>query len=85
MDLVESSWNSFLKVGKLILLLEAIFSKTVKLIFLYFSMKLQKDGLPKDGFDLIALKVIFQGPNGQKRVKSGYFSTCWQCYQETVW
>ena len=35
-------------------------------------------GLPKDGFDLITLKVICQGLKGQKRVKFGYLATCWQ-------
>ena len=44
-------------------------------------MKLPKvgtDGLPKDGFDWIALKIFFQGLKGQKKVKFGYFSTFWQ-------
>ena len=56
---------------------DAIFSKTVYIFFLYFGMKLPKegtDGLPKDGFDLIALKVIFQD---QKEVKFWYFATFW--------
>ena len=37
-------------------------------------MKLANEGtneLSKDGFDLIALKVIFQGPKGPKKVKLG--------------
>ena len=41
-------------------------------------MKLPKegaDGLPKDGFDWITLKVIVQGSKGQKRIKFGYFVT----------
>ena len=41
-------------------------------------MKLLKEGvngLQKDGFDLITLKVIFKDSNGQKRVKFGYFAT----------
>ena len=48
-------------------------------------MKLPKeegaDGLPKDGFDWITLKVIFKGLEGQKRVKLGYFATFWQFSQ----
>ena len=41
-------------------------------------MKLPKggtDGLPKDGFDWITLKVIFQCLKGQKKVKFGYRAT----------
>ena len=41
-------------------------------------MKLPKegaDGLPKDGFDWITLKVIFQGSKGPKKVKFGCFAT----------
>ena len=44
-------------------------------------MKLPKegaDGLPKDRFYWITLKVIVQGSKGQKRVKFGYFATFWQ-------
>ena len=45
---------------RLIFQLEAIFSKKN----LYSDMKLPKegtDGLPKDGFDWITVKVIFKG------------------------
>ena len=38
-------------------------------------------GLTKEGVDLIALKVNFQGSKGQKNVKLGYFATLWQFYQ----
>ena len=43
------------------------FSKSVQKLFLYFGMELPNDGtneLSKDGFDVIALKVIFQGRKG---------------------
>ena len=53
--------------------LEAIFSKTVWFV-LYLCRKRHKEGtneLSKDGFHLITLKVIFQGPKGPKRVKFG--------------
>ena len=48
-------------------------------------MKLSKEGangLAKDGFDLIALKVICQGLKGQKKVNFVYFDTFWQVSQK---
>ena len=37
--------------------------------------------LPKDGFDFITVKVIFQGLTGQKKVKFWYFAKFWQFSQ----
>ena len=48
-------------------------------------MKLPKegaDGLPKDGFDWVTLKVIFQGLKGPKKVKFGCFATFCQFSQK---
>ena len=43
------------------------------------------DGLPKDGFYWIALKVICQCPKGQKKVKYCHFATFRQFSQTKVW
>ena len=56
----------------------------------FFSIckKLPKEGtneLPKDGFDWITLKVIFQGPKGLKKVKFGCFCYFWPIYSKAVW
>ena len=40
------------------------------------------DGLPKDGYDLITLKVSFQGPKGPKKVQFGCFDTFCQFSQK---
>ena len=40
------------------------------------------DGLPKDGFDWITLKVIFQGSKGPKNIQFGWFATFCQFSQE---
>ena len=48
-------------------------------------MKLPKegaDGLPKNGFEWITLKVIFQGSKGSKKVKFGCFATFCQFSQK---
>ena len=37
--------------------------------------------LIKYGFDWIALKLIFQCPEGQKKIIFGYFATFWQFLQ----
>ena len=56
------------------------------LIF-YLGMKFFKEGiyeLSKDGFDWIALKVIFQGPNCQKKVIFDCFATFYQFDQKRL-
>ena len=59
-------------------LLGGNFLKNCLITFLYLCKKLPKEGtneLPKDGFDWITLKVIFQGPKGLKKVTFCCFAT----------
>ena len=77
--------RSFLKVGKVKcgpFFTWRQFSQ--KPCFIAFSLFWHEgtEGLPKDGLDWIALKVICQDPKDQKKVKFWYFSTLWQFSQK---